>query len=137
MTLTLEMAAAMMTGALDKARSETMKPLGISILDAGGHLVAFQRQDGASFLRLGISQAKAWTALGLQMPSRGYAEMANERPNFAGSLNGISGGNMAASAGGLLIEQDGTVIGAIGVSGDLPDNDEIAAQAGLDVLQAQ
>lgn len=136
MTLTLEMANAILCGALAKARAQGMKPLGISILDAGGHMITFQREDGASFLRLGISQAKAWTALGLQMPSRGYAEMANERPNFAGSLNGISGGNMAASAGGLLIEHDGAVIGAIGVSGDLPDNDEIAAQAGLDVLPA-
>lgn len=134
MTLTLDTANRMIAAAFEKAGRESMKPLGISVLDAGGHLVAFQRQDGASFLRLGISQAKAYTALGLQMPSRGFAQMAEDRPNFAGSLNGISGGMMAASAGGLLVEVAGAVIGAIGVSGDLPDNDEVAAQAGLDAL---
>ncbi|MEM1018911.1 MAG: heme-binding protein [Sphingomonadales bacterium] len=131
MTLTLEAANTMISAAFAKAREEGMKPLGISILDAGGHLIAFQREDGASFLRLGISQAKAWTALALQMPSRAYADMAKERPQFAGSLDGISEGKMAASAGGLLIEKDGQTLGAIGVSGDLPDNDEIAAKAGL------
>ncbi|MEM6683468.1 MAG: heme-binding protein [Pseudomonadota bacterium] len=131
MTLSLDLANQLIGSALKKARTDGMKPLGVSVLDAGGHLIAFQREDGASFLRLGISQAKAWTALALQMPSRSYAEMANDRPNFAGSLNGISDGKMAASAGGLLIEQEGIVIGAIGVSGDVPDNDEIAAQAGL------
>ncbi|MEM7568639.1 MAG: heme-binding protein [Pseudomonadota bacterium] len=131
MTLTLAEANMILSATLAKARADGMKPLGVSILDAGGHLIAFQREDGASFLRLGISQAKAWTALALQMPSRAYADMANERPQFAGSLNGISEGKMAASAGGLLIEKDGQVIGAIGVSGDLPDNDELAAKAGI------
>jgi len=134
MTLTLNQANAIIAAAFEKARSQDMKPLGISVLDAGGHIVAFQREDGASFLRLGISEAKAWTALALQMPSRGYAEMAAQRPQFAGSLDGISDGKMAASAGGLLIEKDGQVIGAVGVSGDLPDNDEIAAAAGLAAL---
>lgn len=131
MSLTLKEATSIIDAALAKAREEQMKPLGVSVLDAGGHMVAFCREDGASFLRLGISEAKAYTALALQMPSRAYADMANERPQFAGSLNGISDGKMAASAGGLLIERGGEIIGAIGISGDLPDNDEIASKAGL------
>ncbi len=131
MTITSSEASRMIAAAIAKARDENMKPLGVIILDAGGHAVAFQRENGATFIRFSIAEAKAWTALSLKMSSRSYQEMANERPEFAGSLNGITDGRMAASAGGLLIERDGEIIGAIGVSGDLPNNDEIAADAGV------
>ena len=130
MTMDLQMAEGIIEGALETASGARMKPLGVVVLGAGGHLVAFKRQNGASFIRFDIARAKAWTALGLQMSSRGFQEMADQRPHFAASLNAISNGRVAPAAGGILVERDGTVIGAVGVSGDTPDNDEKAALAG-------
>ena len=130
MTMDLQMAEGIIAGAFETASGARMKPLGVVVLDAGGHLVAFKRQNGASFIRFDIARAKAWTALGLQMSSRGFQEMADQRPHFAASLYAISDGRVTPAAGGILVEHDGAVIGAVGVSGDTPDNDEKAALAG-------
>jgi uncharacterized protein GlcG (DUF336 family) len=131
MTITLKIADAILDGALAEAKTIGAKPLSVVVLDAGGHLVAAKRADGASFLRADIARAKAWTALGMEMNSRGYAEIAEARPNFASALNAISDGRMAPSAGGVLIRKDGAVIGAVGASGCTPDNDEKASLAGI------
>jgi uncharacterized protein GlcG (DUF336 family) len=131
MGITLKIAEAVVDGALAEAVKAKMKPLAVVVLDAGGHLVAMKRQDEATFLRADIARAKAWTALGLASSSRAFAELAEQRPSFAGALVTISDGRMAPSAGGVLVRQDGAIIGAIGVSGDLPDNDEKAAMAGI------
>ncbi len=129
--MTLEIAEAILNGAIAETKKGGVKPLSIVVLDAGGHVVALKRQDGASFLRADIARAKAWTALGMEMNSRTYAEIAEARPNFAGALNDISGGRMAPSAGGVLIRHNGQVIGAVGASGCTPDNDEKASLAGI------
>jgi uncharacterized protein GlcG (DUF336 family) len=131
MAITLKIAEAILDGALAEAKAIGAKPLSVVVLDAGGHVVALKRADGASFLRADIARAKAWTALGMEMNSRNYAEIAEARPNFAGALNDISGGRMAPSAGGVLIKKDGQVIGAVGASGCTPDNDEKASLAGV------
>jgi uncharacterized protein GlcG (DUF336 family) len=131
MGITLKVAEAIVDGALADAVKSKMKPLAVVVLDVGGHLVVAKRQDQATFLRADIARAKAWTALGLDSSSRAFAELAEQRPNFAGALAAISDGRMAPSAGGVLIRQGGAVIGAVGVSGDLPDNDEKAAMAGI------
>ncbi|MCG8442033.1 MAG: heme-binding protein, partial [Caulobacterales bacterium] len=116
--LTLAQADALVQATLAAAQRRSLKPLAVAVLDAGGHLVMLKRQDGASFLRPQIAIAKAWTALGLQAPSRGFHEMAEARPGFAASLYAISDGRMAPAAGGLLIRRGGADIGAIGVIGD-------------------
>lgn len=131
MGLTLDAADAVINGAIAGANELGLKPLTVVVLDAGGHTVALKRQDGATFLRAPIATAKAWTALGLDAPSRFFQDMAEQRPNFAGSLYAISEGRMAPAAGGVRICKDGAVIGAVGVSGDTPDNDEKAALAGI------
>lgn len=128
--ISLAQAKSALNAALAAGTAADMQALGIVVLDSGGHPVAFARQDGATMLRFDIARAKAWSALALGSSSRAYQEMADTRPNFAASLNAITEGSMAASAGGLLLEHEGKVIGAIGVSGDLPDNDEVAAKAG-------
>lgn len=129
--MTLDHAEALITASRAEAKAKGMKPLAIVVLDAGGHLVAAAREDGATMLRTDIASAKAWTAIGLGSSSRAFQEMAEARPNFAASLGSISAGRMAPAAGGVLIKSGAATIGAIGISGDTPDNDELAARAGL------
>jgi uncharacterized protein GlcG (DUF336 family) len=131
MGLTLKTADAIIEGALAEAARSGMKPLAVVVLDAGGHMVAMKRQDRATFLRPDIARAKAWTALGLEAPSRALGEIAGQRPHFVASLFAISEGRMAPAAGGALVRQGETILGAVGVSGDTPDNDEKAALAGI------
>lgn len=140
MTLSLATANAIITAAFDRGAALGLKPLGIAILDAGGHLLAFQRQDGSSALRPQIAIGKASGALGLGVSSRKIADMAAERPSFVAALGAIAPGGVIPAAGGLVISDDrGAILGAIGVTGDTSDNDEAAAlhgiaAAGLSVL---
>ncbi len=132
--LTIENAKKMVDAARRCARDHSMKPLAIVVLDAGGHLVCAEREDGATMLRCDIARAKAWTSLGLGADSRAYQDMAEARPNFAASLNVIADGKMAAAAGGHLVRVGQQIVGAIGASGDTPDNDELAVRTGVDAV---
>ncbi len=130
--LTLAQAQAITTEALRKGRELGLKPLTVAVLDSGGHTVALVREDGASNLRPGIAAGKASGALALGVSSRKIAEMAADRPTFVSSLSGISQGGMIPAAGGVIVvDAAGVPIGAVGVTGDTSDNDEIAALAGI------
>jgi uncharacterized protein GlcG (DUF336 family) len=132
MTITLEQANAIVAGALGRAAELKLKPLSVAVLDAGGHLVAFQRQDGSSLMRFQIANGKASGALALGVSSRKVAEMASERPSFIAALNSIASAGVVPAPGGLLVtDTAGTVIGAVGISGDVSDNDEACALAGV------
>lgn len=131
--LTLAQANAIVAGALDAAAELNLKPLGICVLDAGGHMVAFVRQDGASILRQQIADGKAFGALALGMGARMVAKHAIDRPHFMQGLSGVSGGRVVPVPGGVLIRNaSGNIIGAVGISGDTSDNDEAAAVAGIE-----
>ena len=118
--------------ALAKAAELKLKPLTVAVLDAGGHVIASQRQDGSSTLRLQIACAKAAGALGLGMSSRRIAEMAAERSGFVAALAPISPYGVVPAAGGLIVvNAEGVPIGAVGISGDTSDNDELCASAGI------
>ncbi len=131
-SLTLDQAQTITTAALRKGRELSLKPLTIAVLDAGGHTIALLREDGASNLRPAIAIGKASGALALGISSRKIAEMALDRPTFVGSLSGISAGGIIPAAGGVIIvDAAGAPIGAVGVTGDTSDNDEIAALAGV------
>lgn len=130
--ITLEQANTAITAALAKATALGLKPLSVAVLDAGGHLLALQRQDGASILRPQIAIAKAAGALALGVSSRRIGEMAAERPAFVASLGTISPYGVVPAAGGVIvIDADGQPLGAVGVTGDVSDNDELCALAGL------
>lgn len=130
--ITLEQANAVVGAALAKGAAMGLKPLSVAVLDAGGHWIAFQRQDGGSMLRPQIAAAKASGALALGVSSRKIAEMAAERPSFVASLGPISPGGVVPAAGGVIVvDDDGRPVGAIGVTGDTSDNDEICALAGI------
>lgn len=131
-SLTLQAASLIIDAALAEARSRDYAPLCVAVLDAGAHLVALQRQDGASLMRPQIAIAKATGALGMGYGSRELARRANAAPVFYNALFAVSGGAMAPSPGGVLIrDAGGTVIGAVGISGDTGDADEACAVAGI------
>jgi uncharacterized protein GlcG (DUF336 family) len=131
--LTLAKANDIIAGAFARAAELKLRPLGVSVLDAGGHLVAFQRQDGASFLRPEMSAGKAFGALSIGMGSRRLEAFAKERPHLISGISDVSGRGIVPVAGGVLIRMDdGEIIGAVGISGDSSDNDEAAAVAGIE-----
>lgn len=130
-TLTLAQAQAIVTATLAKGRELGLKPLCVAVLDRGGHLIALQREDGASNLRPQIAMAKASGALGLGVSSRTIGEMAAERPTFVASLASLTGSEIIPAAGGLLIKLGDELVGAVGVTGDTSDNDESCAAAGI------
>jgi uncharacterized protein GlcG (DUF336 family) len=118
--------------ALAKALELGCKPLTVAVLDAGGHLLAFKREDGSSILRPQIAHAKAWGALGMGMGGRALAERATVAPAFVAALSDISGGRIAPVPGGVLVRNDrGHILGAVGISGDHSDKDEACAMAGI------
>lgn len=131
--LTLDHANTIIATAFAKAAELKLRPLGVTVLDAGGHLVAYQRQDGASFLRHEIGAGKAYGALAIGAGSRTVTKHAVERPHFMQGLSGVSGGKVVPVPGGVLIRaQSGEIVGAVGISGDTSDNDEAAAIAGIE-----
>lgn len=130
--ITLQQSHDMIKAAFEKAVQLALKPLSVAVVDAGGHLIAFARQDGASTLRPQIASAKACGALGLGVSSRKIADMAAERPAFMTSLSVLSSQGIIPAAGGIIIiDGYGGAIGAIGVTGDTSDNDELCALAAI------
>jgi uncharacterized protein GlcG (DUF336 family) len=132
--LTLDVANTIIAACLAEGAARGLKPLSVAVLDAGGHLVAFQRADGASLLRPQIAIGKAHGALSLGVSSRKIADMAAERPSFVASLSSLAPYGIIPAAGGvLLIDGDDQPIGAVGVTGDLSDQDEACALAAIKV----
>ena len=131
MRLTLDRAQTVVTAAMARGVELGLKPLAIAVLDEGGHLLAFAHADGASTLRPQIAMGKAAGALALGVSSRRIEAMAAERPTFVASLGPIAPHGVVPAAGGVIIVDDeGRAIGAVGVTGDLSDNDELCALAG-------
>lgn len=134
-SLTLDQANRIAAAAVAKGRELSLKPLCVAVLDAGGHLIALQREDSASNLRPQIAMGKASSALGLGVSSRVIGEMAAERPTFIASLAGLADAAIVPAAGGIIVYKAGEVIGAVGVTGDTSDNDETCALAGVEKLE--
>lgn len=132
MSITLVNADLIVKEALATARAQNAAPLAVVVLDAGGHLKAVGREDGASYLRTDIAFAKAWGALGMGQSSRQLAARAEKQPVFFSSVVPVAQGRMALSAGGVLcFDDNGSLVGAVGISGDTADTDEVCALAGL------
>lgn len=130
--LTLAKAALIVDKALERGRALKFKPLTVAVLDAGGHLVAFKREDGSSLLRPQIAEGKAWGVLGMGFGGREFARRAAAAPVFLSALMAASGGRIVPVPGGVLIRAAGEIIGAAGISGDTSDNDETCAVYGIE-----
>jgi len=130
--LTLEQAKTIADATIAEGKRLGLAPLAVSVLDRGGNLLVFQRQEDAGILRFDITFAKAWGSLGMGFGSRELAKRAGNAPAFFNALAAASGGRIAPSPGGVLIaDQRGKVVGAVGVSGDIGDMDEKCALAGI------
>jgi uncharacterized protein GlcG (DUF336 family) len=136
--LTLRQANQLIDATLATARKMETPPLAVAVLDAGGHLKSLQREDGVSFLRVQICQAKAWGALGLATDSRKLAERYEQdelQRGFINALNAMSDGRLIPLPGGVLIrDPSGLVLGAVGVAGGPSENDELCALAGIKAI---
>ena len=132
-SLTLAQASTIVDVAIKTGRDKKFQPLSVAVLDPGGHLVAFKREDKSGILRFDIAFGKAWGALGMGFGSRELAERAGKNPIFFGALTTIAQGRLVPVPGGVLIKDaDGAVLGAVGISGDTSDKDEVCAVAGID-----
>jgi uncharacterized protein GlcG (DUF336 family) len=132
MSIKLAQAGTIVDVALQKGRELNLRPLVVAVLDAGGHLVAYKREDKSAILRFEIAYGKAYGALGMGFGSRGLYERAQKAPMFITTLTAASQGRVMAAPGGVLIQdQNGDTIGAVGISGDTSDNDEACAVAGI------
>jgi uncharacterized protein GlcG (DUF336 family) len=132
MSVTLAQASTIVDAALTKGRETNCAPLTVAVLDAGGHLVAFKREDRSGILRFDIAFGKAWGALGMGFGSRTLAERAANTPQFFTMLAAASGGRIISNPGGVLIKNGaGDIIGAVGISGDTSDKDETCAVTGI------
>ena len=115
-SLPLKDAEAIIDHALRISRENQLLPLAVSVLDAGGRL-----------MRVDIATGKAWGALGMGISSRTIRDRLADRIAFQASLATASQGRFVPVPGGVLICEDGAVIGAVGISGDASDKDEFAA----------
>jgi uncharacterized protein GlcG (DUF336 family) len=132
MALTLAQADTIATETLNKGHALKLAPLTVVVLDAGGHVVVTKREDHSGIMRVDLATGKAWGALGMGFGSRDLAARAAKTPVFFAALAAVSGGRMVPVPGGVLI-RDGHnhIIGAVGVSGDVSDQDEACALAGI------
>lgn len=131
--VTLAQATIIADQTLAKGREIECQPLTVAVLDDGGHLVVLKREDGSGILRPQIAVGKAWGALGMGRSSRFIEKLAQDRPYFVAALSDLSEGRLVPVAGGVLIRStDGGLLGAVGVTGDVSDRDEICAIAGVE-----
>lgn len=126
--LSLESASYIIDNALRIGRENELLPLAVAILDVGGNLLAFKREDGSGIMRADIAIGKAWGSLGMGISSRTIRNRLADRPPFQSALATVSQGRFVPVPGGVLIcNASDEVIGAIGISGDASDKDEFAA----------
>jgi uncharacterized protein GlcG (DUF336 family) len=131
--LPLDLARKIISCGFVKSRDEAMNPLAIVVLDARGALKAAELEDGTSLMRYEIAHGKAFGALSLGIGSRAIYKRAQEQSFFVDAVNSLAQGRLIPVPGGVLIrEKNGTIIGAVGVSGETSDNDEIIAVSAIE-----
>lgn len=129
--LALQTAQRIVDAAAAKA-VEIGQPMNIAVVDDGGHLVAFARMDGAIKASIDISIRKARTSIMMNLPTSALMDVCQPGAELYG-LEQLAGG-LVLFGGGLLLESDGEVIGAIGVSAGSVDQDVSVAEAGVAAL---
>lgn len=133
MKISLRKARTIIRKALAKGREMELNPLSVVVLDAGGHIIAFEREDGASPGRFNIAHGKAYGSIMLGMAGTAQMNRAEQQAYFVNAMNGLFAGQFVPVPGGVLIrDKTGAVIGAVGVTGDTSDNDAAAAMAGIE-----
>ena len=130
--ISLDEAVTMINGCFAAAKTRKLRPLTAVVLDAGGRVKAALKQDGCAMLRFEIAYGKAYAALAMGRPSRLVLQKQREKPVFMDNLMELADGPMFLEAGGQLIRDgSGEVVGAIGVTGDAGEMDDVCAVAGI------
>lgn len=130
--ITLDQANTIIDGALVRATDLGLKPLSVIVLDAGGRVKAFQKQDGSALLRFEIAHGKAFAALGLGRSSKLVLQKYREKPYFMANLEQLSDGPLFYEGGAqLILDQHGEVVGSVGITGDVNEMDDDCAMAGI------
>lgn len=118
---------------LKKGRELGLKPLSVVVLDTGGHVKAFEREDGAAPGRFDVARAKAYGVIMTGTSGAALMQRAEEQAYFINALNGLYGGKVIPVPGGVLVRDSrGRIVGAVGVSGDTADNDADVALVGIE-----
>ena len=131
--ISLKKAQTILRAGLARGREMGLKPLTMVVLDAGGHVIAVAREDGASPGRFDIARGKAHGAVMLGIAGTAQRDRAEAQGYFAQAMNGLFGGRFVPGAGGVLVrDRKGAVIGAVGVTGDTSENDAAVALAGIE-----
>ncbi len=132
MDITLAQANTIIKAVHQEGRHRKLAPLTVVVLDAGGHLKAMSRADGAGFMRPQMAMAKAWGAIGVGVSSRTLGEMGEARPMFMNALMHVSEQRLLPVPGGVLVRHHhNKVVGSVGVTGDSSDQDEHCAIVGI------
>lgn len=136
MKISLSKARVLIRKTFEKGGEMGLKPLSAVVLDAGGHVIAFERQDGASPGRFAIAHGKAYGSVMLGMAGTAQMARAEAQAYFMDAVNGVFGGQVVPVPGGVILRSaKGEVLGALGVTGDTSDNDLVAAMAGVEAAK--
>jgi uncharacterized protein GlcG (DUF336 family) len=123
-------AARKIVDAVEAAAREMRVALSVAVVDSGDQLVAFARMDAADLVGIGLARDKAFSALMNRMPTRDLAPLVQPGAEFYG-YDALAGGRMIVFAGGMPLERDGILVGAVGVSGGSSEEDQRAADAAV------
>jgi uncharacterized protein GlcG (DUF336 family) len=131
--ITLRKAQTILKAALARGREMETKPLTVVVLDAGGHVIAAAREDGASAGRFDLAHGKAYGSVMLGIAGNAQRDRAESQAYFVQAMNGLFGGRFVPVPGGVLVrDRKGALAGAVGVTGDTSENDAAAATAGIE-----
>ncbi len=127
--ISLERAQAVIGAAMAEARRRKWK-MNLAVVDSGGHLVAFQRMDGAMLASIQIAEHKARAAATFRRPTKVFEDGVQlMRLNYLLAFDDV-----IASRGGIPLIEQGKLIGAIGCSGGTDSQDEVVSKAGAAVV---
>jgi uncharacterized protein GlcG (DUF336 family) len=126
-------AARRMIAAVEAIARDLRVAVSVAVVDSGDQLVAFARMDGADLVGIGLARDKAFSALMNRMPTRDLAPLVQPGAEFYG-YDALSGGRMIVFAGGMPLERDGVLVGAVGVSGGSSAEDQRAADAAVEAF---
>ena len=133
--ISLNKARSLVRAILKAGREKEMLPLSVVVLDTGGHVKAFEREDGASPGRFDIARGKAYGTIMMGIPGSKQMARAEQQAYFINAMSVTFEGKFVPVPGGILLK-DGRdrLIGAVGVTGDTSDNDAMAAMAGIEAV---
>lgn len=134
--LSLKHALEIATAVMSEGQARGFAPLGVAVLDPGANVLTVLRDERASLGRTDIAIAKAAGCLAMGFGGRELARRAQIMPQFFAALSNIFPKGIVPVPGGVLIRgRAGEILGAVGVSGDTSDNDEVCALAGIAAAQ--